>query len=138
MHKKVQVYPRKNTVRKNKKNTFNNYGIIQSCYTLSNKNNGGELMFLLSIGLSRLINKLSLISNRNVLAPWARMVSSSNEGSWLQNRRWPRIELSADGLTFLEVNEEMSMCSLLSSACQFHHNRKHCIFYTEIYLQRKR
>ena len=69
MHKKVQVYPRKNTVRKNKKNTFNNYGIIQSCYTLSNKNNGGELMFLLSIGLSRLINKLSLISNRNLLAP---------------------------------------------------------------------
>ena len=69
MHKKVQVYPRKNTVRKNKKNTFNNYGIIQSCYTLSNKNNRGELMFLLSIGLSRLINKLSLISNRNLLVP---------------------------------------------------------------------
>ena len=67
-------------------------------------------MFLFSIGLSLLINKLSLISNRNLLALWARMVKSSNEGSWLQNRRWSRIELSADGLTFLKVNGEMPMC----------------------------
>ena len=41
--------------------------IIQSYYTLSNKNNEAELMFLFSIGLSRLINRLSLISNRNLL-----------------------------------------------------------------------
>ena len=39
--------------------------INQSYYTLSNKNNGMELMFLFNIGLSRLINKLSLISNKN-------------------------------------------------------------------------
>ena len=68
-------------------------------------------MFLLNFGLSRLINKLSLISNKTLLVPWARMVKSSNEGSWLQNRRWSRIELSADGLTFLKVNGEMPMCS---------------------------
>ena len=43
--------------------------IIQSYYTLSNKNNGAELMFLFNIGLSRLINKLSLISNKNLLVP---------------------------------------------------------------------
>ena len=41
--------------------------IIQSYYTLSGKSNGAELMFLFNIGLSRLINKLSLISNKNLL-----------------------------------------------------------------------
>ena len=43
--------------------------IIQSYYTLSNKNNGAELMFLFNIGLSLMINKLSLISSKNVLVP---------------------------------------------------------------------
>ena len=38
--------------------------IIQSYYTLPNKNNAAELVFLLNIDLSRLINKLSLISNK--------------------------------------------------------------------------
>ena len=42
---------------------------MQSHYTFSNKNNGVELMFLFNIGLSRLINELSLISNRNLLVP---------------------------------------------------------------------
>ena len=41
--------------------------IIQSYYTLSNKNNGVEQMFLFHFGLSRLINKHSLISNKNLL-----------------------------------------------------------------------
>ena len=40
---------------------------MQSYYTLPNKNNVAEMMFLFSINLSRLINKLSLISNRNLL-----------------------------------------------------------------------
>ena len=43
--------------------------IIQSYYTLSNKDNGAELIFLFNTGLSRLINKLSLISNKNLLVP---------------------------------------------------------------------
>ena len=43
--------------------------IIQSYYTLSNKNNEAELMFLFNIGLSHLINELSLISNQNLLVP---------------------------------------------------------------------
>ena len=85
--------------------------IIQSYYTLSNKDNGAELIFLFNTGLSRLINKLSLISNKNLLVPWAKMVKLSNERLWLQKRRWSRIELSADGLTFLLVNGEMPMCS---------------------------
>ena len=42
---------------------------IQSYYTLSNNNNAVELMFVFSIDLSHLINKLSLISNKNLLFP---------------------------------------------------------------------
>ena len=41
--------------------------IIQSHYTLSNKNNEAELIFLFNIGFSHLINNLSLISNKNLL-----------------------------------------------------------------------
>ena len=41
--------------------------IIHSYYTLSN--NGEELMFLFSIGLSRLVNNLSLISNKKSISP---------------------------------------------------------------------
>ena len=77
--------------------------ITQSYYTLSNKNNGAELMILLNTGLSRLTNKLSLISNKNLLVPLVKMVKSSNEGSLLQNKRWSPIELSADGFTFLKI-----------------------------------
>ena len=35
------------------------------------------------------------------------MVKSSNEGSWLQNKRWSHIELSANSFTFLKVNGEI-------------------------------
>ena len=43
--------------------------IIQSSYVFSNYNNGADLMFLFNIGLSRLINKSSLISNNKLLVP---------------------------------------------------------------------
>ena len=49
---KVQVFQCKNTVTKNNKIQLINMDIIQSYYTLSNKNNGVELMFLFRIGLS--------------------------------------------------------------------------------------
>ena len=65
--------------------------IIQSDYSLSNKNNGAELMFLFNICLLRLIIKLTLISNENLLVPRTKMVKSSNEGSRSQNKRWARI-----------------------------------------------
>ena len=55
--------------------------VIQLYYTMLNKSYGVELMFLFNIGLSRLINKLSLISNKNLLVPGAKMVKSSNESS---------------------------------------------------------
>ena len=54
--------------------------IIESYYTLSNKNNYAELMFLFNIGLSCLINKIFLIFNKNLFVPWAKMVKSSNGG----------------------------------------------------------
>ena len=43
--------------------------ITQSFYTLSNNNKVAEMMFLFNIGLSHLINKLSLISIKNLLVP---------------------------------------------------------------------
>ena len=92
--------------------------------------------FLVNIGLSHLIKKLPLISNKSLLDTWAKMVKSSNKRSWLQNRRYSHIELSADGFTFLKVDGEIPMCSV-SNAYKFHRNRKHCIFHTEIYTQHK-
>ena len=42
---------------------------IQSYYTLLNKNNGVELMFLFRISLLHLVNKLFQISNNKLAAP---------------------------------------------------------------------
>ena len=67
--KKVQVYQCKNTLTKNNKIQLIIMDIIQSYCTLSNKNNGAELIFSFNAGLSGLINKLSLISNKDLLVP---------------------------------------------------------------------
>ena len=56
---KIYVYQGKDTVTKNNKIQLMVMDIIQSRYTLSNKYNEAELMFLFNIGLLRLINKLS-------------------------------------------------------------------------------
>ena len=56
---KLYVYQGKDTVTKNNKIQLMVMDIIQSRYTLSNKYNEAELMFLFNIGLLRLINKLS-------------------------------------------------------------------------------
>ena len=69
----MHVYQGKNTVTKNNKIQLIIMDITQSYYTLSNKNNGVELMFLFNISLSHLIDKLSLISNKNVLVFWAKI-----------------------------------------------------------------
>ena len=65
---KIHVHQFKNTVTKIKKIQLI-MDITQSYYTLSNKNNGAGLMLLFNIDLSRLINKCSLISNKNLLVP---------------------------------------------------------------------
>ena len=69
------------------------------------------LIFLFKTGLSRLISKLSLISRIYLLWPYAKMVNSSKNGIFLQIRRWSRILLSFDGLTFLNVKVDIPICS---------------------------
>ena len=39
------------------------------------------------------------------------MVNSSKDGILLQYRRWSRIELSFDGLTFVNVKVDVPICS---------------------------
>ena len=104
---------------------------------MSNKNNWAQLMIFVSTGISHLISKLSLISNENLLVPWAKMIKSSKEREWSQNKRWSHRKLSSDNLTLLKVSEEILICSpeLSSRAYQSHHNRKNCIYNAEIYKQ---
>ena len=76
-------------------------------------------MFLFKIGLSRLISKLSLISNTNLLFLFAKMVNSSKDGMLLQFKRWLGIPLSFDGLVFLNVKGDIPICSPdLTFKCQ--------------------
>ena len=57
------------------------------------KNSLAELIFLFRTGLSRLINKLSLISRICLSCPYAKMVNSSKDGIILQFTRWSQIAL---------------------------------------------
>ena len=66
---------------------------------------------MLSSGLISFINKLSFISNKNLLFPGVIIVKSSKDGLWSQNNKWSRTELSADGLTLLKVYGEIPICS---------------------------
>ena len=75
-------------------------------------------MFLLKIGLSRLISKLSLISRSNLLFLFVKIVNSSKDGMLLQFKRWSQIPLSFDGLVFLNVKGDNPICSPdLTSKC---------------------
>ena len=58
----------------------------------------------LIFGLSRLINNLSFISKKNLLVQWIKMLKSSKEGEWSQNKKWSRMEPSSDGLTLFKVD----------------------------------
>ena len=112
--------------------------ISQSYYTVSIENIRAELMFLLMLLLvyrNLLNNQLSLISNKNLLPPWVKMMKSLKEGEWSQNKRWSRMELLTNGLTLLKVNGEIRcvLQTLLSSTC----NWKNCIYDTEIYKQQE-
>ena len=83
-------------------------------YTVSNKCSGAEVKFLSSSGLFyllHLINKLPLISNKNLLVPWTKMMKSSKEGEWSQNKKCPSLRLSTDDLTLLKANGEISIYS---------------------------
>ena len=51
-------------------------------------------MFLLSSSLLHLVNKFSLISNKNLLVSWAKMMKSSKEGKGFWNKRWSYVTLN--------------------------------------------
>ena len=91
------------------------YKINQSYYTLSNKYKGAELMFLLSSGLLSFINKLSLISDKNLLLPRSKMVKSSKHGIWSQKNKWSGTKLSASLFYKLKVKYQYIHPTLLSS-----------------------
>ena len=59
--------------------------------------------------LSRLISKLSLISRTNSLFPFVKMVNSPKDGVLLQFKIWSRIQLSFDGLVFLNVKGDIQI-----------------------------
>ena len=64
-------------------------------------------MLLFKIGLSRVINKLSLISSTNLLFPFTKMVNSSKDTILLQFKRWSLIAISFDGLVFLKARSKV-------------------------------
>ena len=111
--------------------------INQSCYTLSSKNNGAEMLFLFNIGFSHLICKLSLISDKN-LNPWVKMVKHQIRDHDYKTEGGHVIEVSAGGFTFLKVNGDMFswlyfqvpvsftvIGIIASSTLKFMHNTRH-------------
>ena len=104
---------------------------------MSRRNSLAELVFLFRTGLSRLISKLSLISRIYLWCSYAKMVNSSKYGILLQFRRWSRITLSLDGLTFLNVKmiSQYVLQTYFSSVYASHRNRKNYTFHTYIYKQ---
>ena len=54
-------------------------------YTLSNRYNGADLVFLFKEGLSLIIRRLSFNSNRNFLFSLVRTLKFSNEGMKMEN-----------------------------------------------------
>ena len=66
---------------------------------------------LFRTGLSLLISKLSLISRIGLWFLYAKMVNSSKDGILLEFRRWSRIALSFNDLTFPYVNGDIPICS---------------------------
>ena len=66
-------------------------------------------MFLFNDGLSLMISRLSLISNKYFLFSWAKTLKLSKEGKKLQWSKWSQIALLFDGLTFLPVRGDTPM-----------------------------
>ena len=62
-------------------------------------------MFLFNDGLSLMISRLSLISNKYFLFSWAKTLKLSKEGKKLQWSKWSQIALLFDGLTFFPVSK---------------------------------
>ena len=68
-------------------------------------------MFLFNDGLSLMISRLSLISNKYFLFSWAKTLKLSKEGKKLQWSKWSQMALLFDGLTFFPVRGDTPICS---------------------------
>ena len=68
-------------------------------------------MFLFRDGLSLMIIRLSVISNKYFLFSWAKTLKLSKEGKKLQWSKWSQIALLFDGLTFFPVRGDTPICS---------------------------
>lgn len=66
--------------------------------------------FLLSSSLFHLVNKRYLVSDKTWVF-WEKMMKSSTEGEWLQNKKWSGMELSSNGFILLNVNGKILICS---------------------------
>ena len=81
--------------------------MIEKLSIVKNKKFSRTNMLLFKIGLSRVINKLSLISSTNLLFPFTKMVNSSKDRILLQFKRWSLIAISFDGLVFLKAHSKV-------------------------------
>ena len=78
------------------------------------KNSLAELIFLLRTGLSRLINKLSLISRICLSCPYGKMVNSSKDGIILQFTNVHKLHSVITLVKFLKfVDAHLEICGLL-------------------------
>ena len=92
----------------------------EQTYTLSNRYNGADLMFLFKGGLSLIIRRLSFNSNKKFLFSLVRTLKFSKDGEWLQSNKWLLTALPF-GLTFFLVNGEIPICSpILTLTCLTH------------------
>ena len=93
------------------------YGITQMIKVLiivkKKKTSSAELILLFKTGLSRLLNKLSLISRIYLSCPNAKVLNSSNDGILFQIRRCSRITLFFDGLNFRNVKGDTPIIYVL-------------------------
>ena len=67
-------------------------------------------MFLFSDGLSLMISRLSLISNKYFLFAWAKTLKFPKVGKKLQWSKWWQIALLFDSLTFFPVRGDTPVC----------------------------
>ena len=102
----------RNNLRSNQKNLRTDFPKegINLDYTLSNRYNAADLMFLFTEGLSLIIRRLSFSSNTNFLISLIYTLTFSKDGEWLQSSRWSLTALPL-GLTFFLVNGEVPIYS---------------------------
>ena len=78
---------------------------------LSNSLKGAELMFLFSYGLSLTISTLPLLSNKDFLFSWAKILKLSKKGKELHWSKWSQTALLFDGLTIFPIKDGISISS---------------------------